>query len=50
VRPDHLDLTWVTGVVEDDPGHPRLQQVYDARLDPLPAAAGVRVDSGAVQG
>jgi hypothetical protein len=50
VRPDHLDLTWVTGVVEDDPSHPRLQQVYDARLDPLPAAAGVRVDSGAVQG
>jgi hypothetical protein len=50
VRPDHLDLTWVTGVVEDDPSHPRLQQVYDARLDPLPAAAGARVDSGAVQG
>jgi hypothetical protein len=24
--------------------------VYDIRLDPLPAAAGVRVDSGAVQG
>jgi hypothetical protein len=50
VRPDHLDLTWVTGVVEDDPSHPRLQQVYDARIDPLPATAGVRVDSGAVQG
>lgn len=48
VRPDTLALTWVTGVVEDDPGHPRLQQVYAARLDPLPAT--VRVRSGAVQG
>ena len=48
VRPDTLALTWVTGVVEDDPGHPRLQQVYAARLDPLPAT--VRVGSGAVQG
>ena len=40
--------TWVTGVVEDDAGHPRLQQVYAARLDPLPAT--VRVGSGSVQG
>ena len=48
--PTDLDLTWVTGVVEDDPGHPRLQQVYAARLDPLPPRAGVRVGSGSVQG
>ena len=50
VRPDTLELVWVTGVVEDDPAHPRLEQVYAARLDPLPATAGVRVGSGAVQG
>ena len=48
VRPDALDLAWVTGVVDDDEAHPRLQQVYAARLDPLPAT--VRVGSGFVQG
>ena len=48
VRPEALALAWVTGVVEGDPSHPRLQQVYAARLDPLPAT--VRVGSGSVQG
>jgi len=48
VRPETLELSWVTGVVEHDPSHPRLQQVYAARLDPLPAT--VRVGSGFVQG
>jgi len=48
VRPDALDLTWVTGVVEDDPGSPRMEQVYAAHLDALPATVGV--GSGAVQG
>ena len=41
-------ISWVTGVVDDDPSHPRLQQVYAVRLDPLPATLGV--GSGAVQG
>jgi hypothetical protein len=48
VHPEALALTWVTGVVEDDPSHPRLQEVYGARLDQLPAT--VRVGSGSVQG
>jgi hypothetical protein len=43
-----LELTWVTGVVAEDPDRPRLQQVYAARLDPLPAAVGVA--RGSVQG
>ncbi len=47
VREDELALTWVTGVVDDE-SHPRLQQVYAARLDPLPATS--RSGSGAVQG
>ena len=43
-----LELTWVTGVVEDDPDRPRLQQVYAARLDPLPGGGQgrLRVCSG----
>jgi hypothetical protein len=48
VRPQGLDLTWTTGVVDADPGHPRMQQVYAVRLDPLPATLGV--GSGSVQG
>jgi hypothetical protein len=49
VRVDEaLAISWVTGVVDDDPSHPRLQQVYAVRLDPLPATLGV--GSGAVQG
>ncbi len=49
VRVDEaLAISWVTGVVADDPSHPRLQQVYAVRLDPLPATLGV--GSGAVQG
>ncbi|MFL6152869.1 MAG: alkaline phosphatase D family protein [Ornithinibacter sp.] len=49
VRVDEaLQISWVTGVVDDDPSHPRLQQVYAVGLDPLPATLGVA--SGAVQG
>jgi len=43
-----LELTWVTGVVADDPDRPRLQQVYAASLHPLPDAVGVA--PGSVQG
>ena len=32
-----LELSWVTGVVEDDHARPRLQQVSAIRLEPLPA-------------
>ena len=38
--PEALELVWVTGVVEDDPDRPRLEQVYAARLDPLPGRRG----------
>ena len=48
VGANDLALDWVTGVVEGDEAHPRLQQVYAVRLDPLPATA--RVGSGSVQG
>ena len=50
VGADRLDLTWVTGVVEDDPHTARLQQVYAVRLDALPATSGLGVWSGSVQG
>ena len=48
VGENDLALDWVTGIVEGDEAHPRLQQVYAVHLDPLPAT--VRVGSGAVQG
>ena len=48
VRPQGLELTWATGVVEDDPSHPRLEQVSSVCLDPLPATLGV--GAGSVQG
>jgi hypothetical protein len=38
--PDALELSWVSGVVEGDPDRPRLEQVYAARLEPLPGTAG----------
>jgi hypothetical protein len=43
-----LGISWVTGVVDDDPSHPRLHEVYAVRLDPLPAT--LPVGSGSVQG
>ena len=49
VRVDEaLAISWVTGVVDDDPSQPRVQEVYAVRLEPLPAT--LRVGSGAVQG
>ncbi len=48
VGANDLALDWFTGVVEGDEAHPRLERVYAARLDPLPATA--RVTSGSVQG
>jgi PhoD-like phosphatase len=48
VRPQGLELTWATGVVDADPSHPRLQQVSSVCLDPLAATLGV--GSGSVQG
>ena len=47
VGEDALRLSWVTGVVDADPDHPRLEEVYAARLDP-PPDTGAR--SGSVQG
>ena len=35
---DALELSWLAGVVEEDPGHPRLEQVHATRITPLPAA------------
>ena len=40
VGPEALETMWVTGVVEADPDHPRLEQVHAARIAPLPAAVG----------
>ncbi|HSO65296.1 MAG TPA: alkaline phosphatase D family protein [Ornithinibacter sp.] len=48
VGPSALDLVWVTGVVDGDPDHPRLEQVYAARLEPLPVSGESR--SASVQG
>ena len=48
VGPDALDLVWVTGVADRNRDHPQLEQVYAARLEPLPTSG--RVGSGSVQG
>jgi hypothetical protein len=39
---DAIELEWVTGVVRDDPDHPTLRTVYQARIEPvaIPAASG----------
>ena len=47
VGEDALRLSWVTGVVDADPDHPRLEQVYAARLEAL---HGTGDRSGSVQG
>ena len=52
VAPDALELAWVTGVVEDDPDHPRLRTVYSTRIEPLasPGGTAAGVGSGSAQG
>jgi hypothetical protein len=48
VTPEALEIVWVTGVERAGRDTPPLEQVYAARLDPLPGADRGR--SGSVQG
>jgi hypothetical protein len=47
---DALELSWLAGVVEHDPGRPRLEEVYAARITPRPEADDGPLGSMSVEG